>query len=184
MDSDAPADREPHRWIGLIAGLVNVVLGLLLVFQPRRSLFALAWLAGVAIIVWGVRQAIAAFRLPDRFDRTGGLFIALFTVAFGVAVVAVPNVSLRLLRILIGIAAIVWGLLDAGRPSLSGRSRLWVLLIRGLGSMVLGFALIFAPEPTVSVIGILLGILLLLWGVVEIVVALALRPSGAPAPSG
>jgi uncharacterized membrane protein HdeD (DUF308 family) len=180
----AATGRDGHWWIGLIAGLVNVVLGLLLVFEPRRSLFALAWLAGVAIIVWGIRQAVAALRLEDRFDRTGGLFVALFTVAFGVAVVVVPDVSLRLLRILIGIAAIVWGVLDAGRPSLEGRSRLWVLLIRGLGSMALGFALIFAPEPTVSLIGILLGILLLLWGVVEIVVSLALRPRRAPASSG
>ena len=45
------------------------------------------------------------------------------------------------------------------------------------GAWALG--LIFWPEPTVSVIGILLGILLLLWGLIEIVASLVLRPQSA-----
>jgi uncharacterized membrane protein HdeD (DUF308 family) len=160
----------------MLVGLANVVIGLLLLVAPRRSLSALAWLAGAAIIVWGVRQAVAALQTADRFDRTGGLTVALFTLGFGFAVVVVPDVSLRLLRTLIGIAVIVWGLMDTGRPSMAGRSRWWGFLVRGLGSLALGLALIFWPEPTVSLIGILLGILVLLWGLIEVVAAFALRP--------
>jgi uncharacterized membrane protein HdeD (DUF308 family) len=157
--------------------LANVVIGLLLVIAPRRSLSALAWLGGAAIIIWGVRQGIAAFQTSDRFDRTGGLAVALFTVAFGIAVVAVPDVSLRLLRFLIGIAVIVWGLMDTGRPSMTGRSRGWAPLVRGLASTAVGLALIVWPEPTVSVIGVLLGILVLLWGLIEIAASFAFRPT-------
>jgi uncharacterized membrane protein HdeD (DUF308 family) len=160
----------------MLVGLANVVIGLLLLVAPRRSLSTLAWLAGAAIIVWGVRQAVAALQTADRFDRTGGLTVALFTLGFGFAVVVVPAVSLRLLRTLIGIAVIVWGLMDTGRPSMAGRSRWWGFLVRGLGSLALGLALIFWPEPTVSLIGILLGILVLLWGLIEVVAAFALRP--------
>jgi uncharacterized membrane protein HdeD (DUF308 family) len=161
----------------MLVGLANVVIGLLLLVAPRRSLAALAWLAGAAIIVWGVRQAVAALQTADRFDRTGGLTVALVTLGFGIAVVAVPDVSLRLLRTLIGIAVIVWGLMETGRPSMAGRSRWWGFLVRGLGSLALGLALIFWPEPTVSLIGILLGILVLLWGLIEVVAAFALRPA-------
>jgi uncharacterized membrane protein HdeD (DUF308 family) len=85
-------------------------------------------------------------------------------------------VSLRLLRTLIGIAVIVWSLMDTGRPSMAGRSRWWGFLVRGLGSLALGLALSFWPQPTVSLIGILLGILVLLWGLIEVVTAFALRP--------
>jgi uncharacterized membrane protein HdeD (DUF308 family) len=162
--------------VGLLAGLVNVVLGVLLLVSPRRSLFALAWIGGWALVVWGVRQAIAAFRSTDQFERTGGIFIALLTIGFGVAVIVVPSVSLQLLRVLLGIAAIVWSLLDTGRP-FAGRSRWWGFLVRGLGGLGLGLALIFVPEPTVSLVGILLGCLLLLWGVVEIAASLVLRPN-------
>jgi uncharacterized membrane protein HdeD (DUF308 family) len=178
------AAEDPRWWAGFIAGSVSVVLGLLLVLAPRRSVIALAWLAGVAIVVWGIRQAIAAWRAENQFDRSGGLFVALFMVAFGVAVVAVPDVTLRLLRVLIGIAAIIWGLMDSARPSLAGRSRWWGLIVRGLGSLALGLALIFVPEPTVSLIGILLGLLLILWGVVEVVASLALRPARGSAQAG
>lgn len=169
--------RDGYWWIGLIAGLINVLIGVLLVVSPRRSLAALAWLAGVAIVVWGVRQAVAALRQPDQFDRSGGLAVALLTLGFGIAVVVVPDVSLRLIRILIGIAVIVWGLMDAGRPEFAGRSRWWGFVVRGLGSLVLGLALIFWPEPTVSLIGILLGILILLWGLIEIVGSFVFRPT-------
>jgi uncharacterized membrane protein HdeD (DUF308 family) len=163
-------------WLGLVAGLVSMVLGLLLVIEPRRSLRFLAWLAGIGLIMWGVRQAMAAFRSPDRFDRSGGLFVALVTLGLGLAVVLVPDISLQLLRVLVGIAVIVWGLVDTGRPIASGRSRWWGFLVRGLGTLVLGLALIFWPEPTASVIGILLGILLLLWGLFEVVASWVLRP--------
>jgi uncharacterized membrane protein HdeD (DUF308 family) len=172
--SEAAGGREIW-WIGLIAGLLNVLIGLFLVIDPRRSLITLAWLAGAAVIIWGVRQAMAALQTSDRYDRTGGLAVALLTVAFGVAVVAVPNVSLRLLRVLIGIAVIVWGLMEAGRPSMSGRSRWWGFLVRGLGSLAFGFALIFWPEPTVALIGILLGIMILVWGLIEIGASFTLR---------
>ncbi len=173
----AATSRDGIWWIGLLAGLTNVVLGILLIAAPRRSLATLAWLAGVGIFVWGVRMAAAAFRQPDRVDRTGGLLIAFMAVGLGLAIVIVPEVSLRLLRILVGIAAILWGLQDSGRPSLSGRSRWWVFLVRGLGSLGLGLALIFIPEPTVSLIGVLLGILLLLWGVVEVIASFVWKPA-------
>ena len=74
--------------------------------------------------------------------------------------------------------------MDSARPSLSGRSRWWGLIVRGLGSLALGLALIFAPEPTVSLIGILLGLLLILWGVVEVVASVALRPARGSAQAG
>jgi uncharacterized membrane protein HdeD (DUF308 family) len=169
-----------YWWIGIAAGLINVVLGILLLVWPNRTLALVAWLGGVAIVVWGVRQAMAAFRQEDRFDRTGGLAVAVFTLAFGVAVVVVPEISLSLLRILVGIAAIVWGLADAGRPSMTGRRRGWASLLRGLAGMAFGLALIFWPDPTVAAIAILLGILLLLWGLIEIVASLALRPVEQP----
>jgi uncharacterized membrane protein HdeD (DUF308 family) len=173
------ATREGKWWIGLIAGLINVGLGLFLIVSPRRSLATLAWLAGAGLIVWGIRQLIAVSRLPDRVDRTGGLLMAVMALGLGLAIVVVPEVSLRLLRILVGVAAIVWGLQDSGRPSLSGRSRWWVFIVRGLGSLGLGLALIFVPEPTVALIGVLLGALLLLWGVVEVIAAFVLRPASA-----
>jgi uncharacterized membrane protein HdeD (DUF308 family) len=172
--------RGPSWWIGLFAGLVSFLLGAALLLWPRKSLILLAWVGGAGVIVWGVRQAIAALRMPDLFNRSGGLFVALVSVGFGVAVVAVPEVSLELLRILLGIAVIVWGLLDSGRPFMSPRSRWWGFLVRGLGSLGLGLALIFVPEPTVSLIGILLGILLMLWGLIEVVATFVLNRGAAP----
>jgi uncharacterized membrane protein HdeD (DUF308 family) len=166
-------------WLGLVAALVSFVLGIVLVFWPRKSVIVLAWLGGIALVVWGVRMAAAALRSADQFDRSGGVFVALVTIGFGVAVVVIPDVSLRLLRILLGIAVIVWGLQDAGRPFLPGRSRWWGFVVRGLGSLAVGLALIFWPEASVSLIGILLGILLMLWGMIEAVFAFALRPTAA-----
>jgi hypothetical protein len=113
-----------------------------------------------------------------RSDRR--LAVALFTIGFGIAVVVVPDVSLRLLRILIGIAVIVWGLMDTGRPSMTGRSRGWAPLVRGLASTAVGSALIFWPEPTVSVMGVLPGSLVLLWGLIEIAASFAFRPTSLP----
>lgn len=171
--------RDRLWWFGLLAALASIVLGFLLLIDPRRSLLAIAWLTGWAVIVWGLRLAAAAVRTDDPYDRGGGLVVALLMLAAGVAVVVVPDVSLRLLRILVGIAAIVWSLMDTGRPFM-GRSRWWGFLIRGLGGLGLGLALIFMPEPTISLVGVLLGCLLLLWGIVEIVASLMSRAEPAP----
>jgi uncharacterized membrane protein HdeD (DUF308 family) len=116
---------EPSWRFGLFAGLASLVLGVLLLVWPRKSLVVLAWLGGIAVFVWGVRQATASLRHPNRFERTGGLVVALVSVGFGLAVVVVPQISLRVLRILLGAAAIVWGLMDSARPAPPGRSRWW-----------------------------------------------------------
>jgi uncharacterized membrane protein HdeD (DUF308 family) len=176
------ARRDPSWRFGLFAGLASVVLGILLLVWPRKSLVVLAWLGGIAVFVWGVRQAIGALRHPNRFERTGGLFVALVSVGFGLAVVVVPEISLRLLRVLLGVAAIAWGLMDSARQPPPGRSRWWGFVVRGLGSLGLGLALILVPEPTVSLIAILLGILLVLWGLIEMVAAFALRPAPTRSP--
>jgi uncharacterized membrane protein HdeD (DUF308 family) len=107
-------------------------------------------------------------RVPEAIHRGTGRGFALL------------EISLRLLRILIGIAAIVWGLADAGRPFMTGRRRGWASLLRGLASMAFGLALIFWPDPTVAAISILLGILLLVWGLIEIAASVALRPVSEP----
>jgi uncharacterized membrane protein HdeD (DUF308 family) len=161
---DRPGSR---RWLGIAAGAVSVVLGILLLVWPQRTVVVLAWLGGLGVFVWGLRQLLAALRQPEEYDRTGGLVVGLLSIGLGIAVVAVPGISLRLLRVLLGISVIAWGLMDSGRPFL-GRSRWLGFVVRGLGSLALGLALILIPEPTVSLIGALLGVVLLLWGVLEI----------------
>jgi uncharacterized membrane protein HdeD (DUF308 family) len=141
------ARRDPSWRLGVIAGVASLVLGVLLVVWPRKSLAVLAWLGGIAVFVWGVRQATGALRHPNRFERTGGLFVALVSVGFGLAVVVVPEISLRLLRILLGVAAIVWGLMDSARPPPPGRSRWWGFVVRGLGSLASAWPSSWSPSP-------------------------------------
>src|ERR1700721_1286863 len=103
------------------------------------------------------------------------LMLGLVTIVFGVIVTAHPNGPLRVLAILVGIAAIVSGIFHLIRAADgAARHRLW-LGISGLLFVALGVVLIRHLHMTLALIGVLVGIWLLVLGLLEIVAALILQ---------
>lgn len=100
---------DDGRWMVIFVGLLGVVAGLVVMREPLRVIELVVVVVGVFWVVSGiVRLAVAAAgSLPSR-SRTA--LDGLVSVAAGALVLAWPDPTLRVVVLLVGILAIVRGL--------------------------------------------------------------------------
>jgi uncharacterized membrane protein HdeD (DUF308 family) len=103
-------------WIWLLAGLVAVGVGLVTLFTPQITAFALLICIAIWAIVTGVLEIIASIQL--RKEIQGELWLGLagvVSVAFGVFLLARPGLGALSLLWVIALFAIVFGLVQVVR---------------------------------------------------------------------
>ena len=175
---DRRASWGEHNWGWMLAlGVAVIVLGVVVVTHAFGSLSALVWLTGLFLIFMGATELLWAVRSEERGSRVAAGLIA---VAGGIVLLAWPGETLKVLAFLTGITFLGWGLvslLAAFRNRRAGRSELSDL-VAGVGLVLLAILVMAWPAATVSIVGILVGLVAIAWGVVTAVGALGLRKAG------
>ena len=107
------------------------------------------------------------------------LMLGLVTIVLGVIVIAHPNGSLRVLAVLIGIAAIISGLFQLIRAAdRAAQHRLW-LGVCGLVFIALGVVLIRHLHLTLALVGLLVGVSWIVQGIAGLMSAFCGPQEGA-----
>lgn len=102
----------PRWWLALV-GLCGVIIGLLTFFWPGvTALVLLVFIAAWAIII-GVFEIVGAIRLRKEIDNEWLLIASgVVSVIFGLILVAQPGTGALALLYIIGIYAIIYGILE------------------------------------------------------------------------
>jgi hypothetical protein len=163
---------KPSWWPLFVLGLVAVVFGALVLANVWSSLRLVALFAGILLVFAGVVQLVAA---SGARRRGAGLAGAVVTLLVGVVVLMWPEGSLKALAVLVGASFIVWGLLLAWalRKDHAGGSSAGTAF--GVTLAIIGLVVVFWPGPTVAVLMALVGAGAIIFGVLAIAQALALR---------
>lgn len=165
-------------WSALLAlGIAVTILGLLLITSPFSTAGALAVLAGAALVVTGIGEIVSAVRTENA---AGAVFFGILLVAAGVVILVWPAATLQVVAVVVGAALIIAGMVRALlvwnsrqlQQSRVGRG----LLLAGL-SVVIGVMALVWPAATIAVLALLFGIQLVVTGVTQIALGLALRPA-------
>jgi uncharacterized membrane protein HdeD (DUF308 family) len=98
------------RAVSIILGLIALIAALVCLRRPGDSLLALVVAVGIFLIAAGVVRIVLAFVLPP--PRGLALLTGATEIAFGILVLALPDVSLGTLIVLAGITMIVRGIFD------------------------------------------------------------------------
>jgi uncharacterized membrane protein HdeD (DUF308 family) len=177
-DRTAPSALWPAL---VLLGLAVTVLGILLIANPFATAGALAALAGVALVLSGISETIAA----ARAENTAGamLFGILLTVG-GIVILLWPGATVRAVALVVGAVLIVTGVVRAlltrsARAPGSGGGSATAGYTLAILSIVLGVLALVWPGATIVVLAVLFGIELIVTGVAETALGLALRPRGS-----
>jgi uncharacterized membrane protein HdeD (DUF308 family) len=176
-------ERESSRWWAFLAlGVVSAVVGLILMFDLVAAVTTLALLIALGLIVTGAGELLTAGRYQNR---TVGLVAGAVLVVGGVIAAVWPGITLWVLAVVVGINLIVSGAARIlGAVSLRVEGWGW-LLVGGALSVIVGVLALAWPGATVLVLGLLLGIRMLVFGISEIMFGLALhKGSGSFDTSG
>jgi uncharacterized membrane protein HdeD (DUF308 family) len=98
---------ESHATAALL-GILNVVVGILLIRHPIAGVQAVALFIGIWLTAVGVFRAVVALGSPG--GRLGRLLIAAVEILAGIVIVASPDIGYATLTLLVGISFIANGI--------------------------------------------------------------------------
>lgn len=165
-------ERASSTWWAFVAlGVVAAVLGLLLVLDLFTAVATLAVLVALGLLVTGIGELLSLGRYRPVLNAVAGVAL----VVGGVLALVWPDITLWALAVVVGIDLVVVGVIRiVGALELRGQDWGW-LLAGGVLSVVVGLVALVWPEATILVLGVLLGVRVLLFGIEELAFGLALR---------
>ena len=166
-------------WIfAVIRGVLAIIFGLIALISPIGTAIALAIVVGIYAIVEGIIAIVEAIR--HRGSTSMGLRIVLGAVSilFGILVLVWPGMSLAILAILVGIWAIVIGIVQimaaVGHRTVPNSGWIWGV-IGGALAILFGILVLIRPGTGVVTIIWIIGIWAIVWGIIIIVLGVQLR---------
>ena len=183
MTDNAPPKLLQHLWKStLISGLLAVVLGVLILAWPGKSLIVASVLFGIYLLVGGVAQVIFAFSL----HVSAGSRILLFVSGAASLILAVlafrhfgQGYAILLLAIWIAVGFIFRGTATTvsaiSEPRLPGRG--WAIFF-GVITMIAGVIVLAYPFDSIVTLTLVAGIWLIIIGVFEMISAFGIRSDG------
>jgi uncharacterized membrane protein HdeD (DUF308 family) len=163
-------------WLILMAGVLNLIVGILLLANPAKTAIALAWVLGLYWFVQGILILVAMFL--DHSAWGWKLFMGILGILAGIVVMRHPIASAlvvpSILVLLLGIQGLVMGGISL---VLAFRGGGWGAGILGALSTLFGIILIlnYANLTTVLTFIWIAAILAIAGGIVQIMVAFQQR---------
>ena len=163
-------------WLILMAGVLNLIVGILLLANPAKTAVALAWVLGFYWFVQGILILVAMFL--DHSAWGWKMFMGVLGILAGIVVMRHPIASAlvvpSILVLLLGIQGLVMGGISL---VLAFRGGGWGAGILGALSVLFGIILIlnYANLTTVLTFIWIVAILAIVGGIFQIVVAFQQR---------
>ncbi|KAF1015248.1 MAG: hypothetical protein GAK31_02739 [Stenotrophomonas maltophilia] len=164
-------------WILLLYGVVAVGFGIVAIGWPLSAATALAWILGVMAIVEGVISLFALIAGGSGASRGWLLLYAIASLAFGVLAVINPLATASVLVLFLAawlLVAGIYRIVFAIRVRRHIRGE-WLLVLSSVLAVVLGLLFAANPYAGMAVTTLWIGILTLMYGVLQVVAALRLR---------
>jgi uncharacterized membrane protein HdeD (DUF308 family) len=170
----------PHLWKStLVSGILSLILGVLVLAWPGKSILVAAVAFGVYLLITGIAQVVFAFSL----HVTAGSRILLFISGAASLILAVlafrhfgQGYAILLLAIWIGVGFIFRGVATTvsaiSDPTLPGRG--WSIFV-GVISLLAGIVVIAYPFDSIVTLAIVVGVWFVVIGVFEIVSSFGIR---------
>jgi uncharacterized membrane protein HdeD (DUF308 family) len=170
-----------HWWVLALRGVLAILFAVIAFSWPGITLLSLVWIWGAYAFVEGVFTLVAAARAAEQSQRWGMLLLeGLCGIAAGIIAFAWPGITALVFVYLLAAWAIVTGILEIVaavrlRKMIQGE---WLLGLGGVLSVLLGLFIMARPGAGLVAWVWVIGIYALLFGIVQIALALRLRTLG------
>ena len=161
-------------WIIVLEGIISIILGLFLLFQPVETTIILVQILGIFWLLGGVLSILSL--LADKENMGWKLLSGLIGIIIGIIVFAYPFspfVVLALFVVILGILGIVHGVLRLVWAFKGGGLGTAIL---GILTIVLGILLLANPLVGAVVLPWIYGIVLAIGGIAALIWGIRMKP--------
>jgi uncharacterized membrane protein HdeD (DUF308 family) len=172
---DALAEQLEASWGWYLAGgIIAILFGFLIMTWRHETLHAFSIFVGIMFLFVGLMRLVDVFFVPAR--RVTSAIVAVILIGVGIAVLVWPSITYFVITVLLAWSFLVWGVVEVIAAFAYHRAPYWwVHLIGGLISLLIGIWVLRNPNHALSLLVILIGVWIVIFGVVEIMTALAAR---------
>ncbi len=102
-------------------------------------------------------------------NRTGLAIQGILAIIFGLLIALYPSITFAILRLIIGIFVLIWGILAVVRTFPQKQANRWAIFTGGIIAIILALIILFAPGITETLTAYLIAAWAIIWGIVQIV---------------
>ena len=166
MDS---VNKRQKQWIyAIIVGIINIVIGALLVIFKRDSLSTILIIAGVLLVIDGAIAIIGGAMGKDVIPIVVGAII----LGVGIALIILPNLFTDIFMVLLAILLIIMGVSGAMSTfdsSESGTIGKIFSLVIAAAMIVAGILALFNLHEAADWLMIIIGVIMIVTGALNVV---------------
>ena len=161
----------------ILLGVLAIIAGIIAIAWPSVTVLALVLLFAVYAFIDAGLEAVRAFSSRTAGPVFGHLLLGLISLAAGVVAVAWPEPTALVLVLVIGIWAVIGGIVEIvngfGSGETAGTRALWI--VTGLVSVAFGVLLWARPGVGAVTLALLFGLFSLIYGVSRITLGVQLH---------
>jgi uncharacterized membrane protein HdeD (DUF308 family) len=178
--SDPLKELRSAGWLVLAAGVISVLAGILALVYPDVTLLALAIFAGINVIVLSVLRIADAFSADvDGTGRTLAAIVGILGLIAGIVILRRPGESLLALLLILGVWLIVTGVIDFFQALATATDRALRMLV-GIADIILGILILSLPGLSLATLAVLVGIAFIVRGALAVYAGWQLRKAAPP----
>jgi uncharacterized membrane protein HdeD (DUF308 family) len=164
-------------WVLAVVGVISIAIGIAAMVWPKPTVAIIGVLFGAYLAFWGAVGLLNAITAPD--DTSTGLrivvlLIGLLALLVGLLLIVHPGHSVQVLVWILGFWLVMLGALEIIRAIVVPQGRVWHA-IWGVVVLVAGIVLLSDSTIGITTLVVIVGISLILQGLMEIALGLAVR---------
>jgi uncharacterized membrane protein HdeD (DUF308 family) len=165
-------------WLVFTFGLLTALLGIVILFKPGGTVHVFAIIVGVWLVVLGVYRFIIVISepAPEGSSKWAPALFAVLAVLIGLLILHKPFETVSVVGFLIGLFWVGAGLVElfsGFTPEAEGHRAGRIIL--GLIGTIVGILCLVYPGLSLSILAVVVGIGILLYGIVEMAVSFQIR---------
>jgi uncharacterized membrane protein HdeD (DUF308 family) len=168
-------DVAGHWGLAVVLGVLSIILGLLAIAYPGRTVVIVAIFFAAWLFVTGIYEVIVSFtRDGDTAMRVFHAIIGVLAVIVGFALLRTPFQSVEVLIFVLGVFWLVQGIMTFVAAFSVKQGRNWGIFIGILGVLA-GIVILAYPIDSALTLALIGGIWLVILGIMQIVAGFQLR---------
>jgi len=159
------------KWSFSLAAIVELLLGLLLLFAPNTSRQVLCTLIGVVVTAYGLFNILSYVLDKGASAYTFELMIGILAAAFGIFCLLNPNFIVQFLFIVLGLVVLVSSIAGMKRAlnlRAFGYPRWWAAMVSACVTCVIALTVVFYPSLYGNMVLMIIGIMLIIEAVSDL----------------
>ena len=168
-------DVAGHWGLAVVLGVLSIILGVLAIAYPGRTVVIVAIFFAAWLFVTGIYEVIVSFtRDGDTAMRVFHAIIGVLAVIVGFALLRTPFQSVEVLIFVLGVFWLVQGIMTFVAAFSVKQGRNWGIFVGILGVLA-GIVILAYPIDSALTLAFIGGIWLVILGIMQIVAGFQLR---------